>query len=127
MSPAKSGTYPVQVTLKNVLSQVTTKPDAAILTVKAPVIIAPPPPPPAPKATFKDVKLTTEGSRVNMNFFVENLPAETIQFKIAYGENANSLSNEALTFPLEKIKRPDGSYNWYISKLEPKAYSFKIF
>lgn len=123
-SPAKAGTYTIQVTLKNVLAQVTTKADAAVLTVKAPVVIAPPPP---PKAAFKDVKLTTEGSRINMNFFVENLPPETVQFKIAYGENANSLSNEVVTFPLEKIKRPDGSYNWYISKLEPKTYSFKIF
>ncbi len=57
MSPAKSGTYTVQVTLKNILTQVTTKPDAVSLTVKEPIIIAPPP---APKMTFKDVKLTTE-------------------------------------------------------------------
>lgn len=62
-----------------------------------------------------------------MNFFVENLPDTTLQFKIAYGENSNSLSNEVLTFPIEKIKRPDGSYNWYIDKLESKTYSFKIF
>ncbi len=124
MSPAKSGTYPVQISLKNVLSQMTTKPDAASLIVKEPIVIAPPP---ALKSIFKDVKLSTEWSRVNMNFFVENLPSSTIQFKIAYGENANSLSNEVLTFPIEKIIRPDGSYNWYIDKLESKTYSFKIF
>jgi hypothetical protein len=62
-----------------------------------------------------------------MNFFVENISKDVVAFKIAYGESANSLSSEVTTFPLEKIKRPDGSYNWYIDKLEPKNYSFKIF
>jgi hypothetical protein len=124
LSPLKAGTYPVQVTLKNILAQTTTKPDAATLTVKEkPVFIAPQ----APKAIFKDVKLMSEWSRVNMNFFVENISKDVVAFKIAYGESANSLSSEVTTFPLEKIKRPDGSYNWYIDKLEPKNYSFKIF
>jgi hypothetical protein len=127
VSPAKAGTYPIQVTLKNILSQTTAKPDAGTLTVKEAAVIAPPPPPPQPKAAFKDVKVTTEEGRINMNFFVENLPANTVQFKIAYGENANSLSSEVMTLPLEKIRRSDGSYNWYIDKLEPKTYSFKIF
>ncbi len=126
MSPAKAGTYAIQVSLKNVLSQVTIKADAVSLIVKEPIVVAPPPSV-VPKPIFKNVKLTTEGARMNMNFFVENLPDTTLQFKIAYGESANSLSNEVLTFPLEKIRRPDGSYNWYIDKLESKTYSFKIF
>lgn len=62
-----------------------------------------------------------------MNFFIENLPGNTAKFKIAYGENAESFSNEVMTLPIEKIQRPDGSYNWYIDKLVPKMYSFKIF
>lgn len=124
VAPVKPGVYPVQVTLKNILAQTTTKSDAAILTVKEPpVVIAPV----KPKSMFKDVKLTSEWSRVNMNFFVENLPADVVAFKIAYGESANSLSKEVTTMSLEKIKRPDGSYNWYIDKLEAKNYSFKIF
>lgn len=58
LSPAKSGTYPIQVSLKNIIAQVTNKPDAAILTVKslAPVEVVPP----ALKAVFKDVKITAE-------------------------------------------------------------------
>jgi hypothetical protein len=123
-SPAKAGTYPIQVVLKNILAQTTTKSDAAVLTVTAPVLVAPPQ---APKGIFKNVVLSSEGSRVNLNFFVENLPTDTLQFKIAYGENANSLSSDVTTLPLEKIRRPDGSYNWYIDKLPPKTYSFKIF
>ncbi len=57
ISPAKAGSYPVQVSLKNILAQVTTKTDAAILTVTAPLIIAPPQ---APKVMFKNVVISTE-------------------------------------------------------------------
>jgi hypothetical protein len=124
ISPTKSGTYPIQVSLKNILAQSTIKSDVLSLMVRDPVI---PAPLPAVKTVFKDVKLTSAGSRINMNFFVENLPSTTIKFKIAYGESANSMTNEVLTFPIEKIKHPDGSYNWYIDKLEPKTYTFKIF
>ena len=59
MSPAKAGTYPIQVSLKNVLSQITVKADAASLTVKEAIVIVPLPSA-VPKAIFKDVKLTTE-------------------------------------------------------------------
>lgn len=62
-----------------------------------------------------------------MNFFVENLPPTVTQFKIAYGESPDRLTDEVTTFTLDKIKRPDGSYNWYIDNLTPKNYSFKIF
>jgi hypothetical protein len=124
VSPIKAGSYPIQVTLKNILAQSTTKPDAGILVVKEPVIVAPPP---VPKSMFKDVKMVSEGSRININFFVENLPKDVVAFKIGYGESANSLSKEVMTLPREKIQRPDGSYNWYIDKLEPKNYTFKIF
>jgi hypothetical protein len=124
VAPAKAGSYPIQVSLKNILAQTMTKPDAATLTVREKAIVTPPP---APKSMFKDVKLTTEGSRINMNFFVENISKDIVAFKIAYGDTADTLSKEVTTLPLEKIKRLDGSYNWYIDKLEPKAYSFKIF
>ncbi len=124
ISPKTTGVYPITVNLKNILSQTTTKSDAISLTVKAPLIIAPPP---APKVAFKNVVLTSEWTRINMNFFIENLPGNTAKFKIAYGENAESFSNEVMTLPIEKIQRPDGSYNWYIDKLVPKMYSFKIF
>lgn len=102
------------------LGQSTSKPDADTLSVKEVANSA-------PKMTFKNVTLTSEGTRVNFNFFVENAPSELSNFKIAYGETADALSNEVTTFTLDKIRRPDGSYNWYIDKLDPKTYSFKIF
>lgn len=58
---------------------------------------------------------------------VENLPTDVTNFKIAYGENADTLSNEVTTWPIEKIRQSNGSYNWYIDKLEHKTYTFKIF
>jgi hypothetical protein len=79
------------------------------------------------KINFKNVTLTSAWPRINMNFFVENLPSTVIQFKIAYGESPDSLTNEVTTFTLDKIKRTDGSYNWYIDNLMPRNYSFKIF
>jgi hypothetical protein len=68
-----------------------------------------------------------EGTKVNVNFSVDNLPSDTAKFKIAYGDSANSLSTEVMTYELEKIRRPNGSYNWYIPNLSPKTYVFKIF
>jgi hypothetical protein len=62
-----------------------------------------------------------------MNFFVENIFSGVTAFKIAYGDSADALSNEVTTWPLEKIVQKNGSYNWYIDKLPPKAYVFKIF
>lgn len=64
VSPAKAGTYPVEVKLKNILSQITTKSDAEVLTVKESVVVPVVPPPPVvpetPKVSFKNVTLTSE-------------------------------------------------------------------
>lgn len=68
-----------------------------------------------------------EGTKVNLNFSVDNLPANTLKFKIVYGDTPDTLSNELLTFNLDKIVRPNGTYNWYINNLPPKNYTFKIF
>jgi hypothetical protein len=127
LSPAKPGSYPVQVNIKNVLGQMTSKSDAAILTTKAAPIPVTPPVVEAPKPAFKNVMISSDAGRVNINFFVENAPSDLSQFKIAYGENADALSNEVTTYPLEKIRQENGSYSWYIDKLPAKSYSFKIF
>ena len=58
---------------------------------------------------------------------VENMPSTLSKFKIAYGESAESMTNEVTTSSLERIRKEDGSYNWYIDKLPVKSYSFKIF
>lgn len=141
VAPAKSWNYPIEVTLKNILAQTTNKPDAAMLTVLANSIpiITPPIIPPVVESTgsvetgeilvpqFKNVVTTMEGTKVNLNFSVDNIPPNTDKFKIVYGDTADTLSNEVLTFSLEKIRRPNGTYNWYIDNLPPKNYTFKIF
>ncbi|GAB0175297.1 MAG: hypothetical protein HHAS10_11760 [Candidatus Altimarinota bacterium] len=131
VAPSKTGSYAIEVSLKNILAQATNKPDAAILKVipnPAPIVVLPPIDtgalnPPA----FKNVVTTMEGTKVNLNFSVENLPANTSRFKIVYGDTPDTLSNEVLTYTLDKITRPNGTYNWYINNLPPKNYSFKIF
>lgn len=122
-SPAKPGTYPIQVNLKNVLAQTFSKSSASILNVveKATPII------PVITAKFKNVQAVTEGSKIIFTFGVENIPSGVEKFKIAYGESADSLTSESITFVKEKIVQPDGSYKWYIANLPVKAYTFKIF
>ena len=142
VSPARPGSYPIEVSLKNILAQTTNKPDAAVLQViwgitQPPIIV-----PPISTGTiftgavdtgevivptFKNVVTTMEGTKVNLNFSVDNLPANTLKFKIVYGDTPDALSNELLTFNLDKIVRPNGTYNWYINNLPPKNYTFKIF
>lgn len=60
-------------------------------------------------------------------FGVENIPTELSQFKIAYGENADSLSEQVITKSANEIVSSGGIYSWYIDKLEPKSYTFRIF
>ena len=51
LAPAKSGTYPIQVSLKNVLAQTTVKPAAAVLNIKEKAVLI---------SGFKNVKATVE-------------------------------------------------------------------
>lgn len=117
-TPAKSGMYAVNVTMKNVLGATMAKTAAVTLNVKEKEV---------PVSTFRNVKAVGEGSKANFNFFVDNIPADVVKFKIAYGDSADSLSQEASTFELEKIRQADGSYSWYVPNLPQKTYSFKIF
>lgn len=64
---------------------------------------------------------------MTFTFSVDNAPADLDAFKIAYGESADSLSQEVITYSSGKIRGADGSYAWYIDNLEPKNYTFKIF
>ena len=79
--------------------------------------------------TFKNVKTTTTGSRVVFDFAVEDAPIDMTGFKIAYGKNADSLTQEVTTLTLDKIdsKVNSGSYTWYIDKVPADTYTFKIF
>jgi hypothetical protein len=141
VAPAKVGVYPLLVTMKNILSQTTNKPEAATLVVSgsstntgsvstgtnvstgtiATGAVTP------PKPQFKNVTITQEGNKVNLNFSLENMPSTTNKFRIAYGESPNALTSEVTTLTLDKITRTNGTYNWYIPNLPAKNYTFKIF
>ncbi len=120
-APALSGSYEINVSLKNALSKIQNKPNAItlIVTEKAvPVVTSP---------SFKNVKVTTQGSRVIFVFGVENMTNEIQKFKIAYGNNADSLTEQALTNEVSKIQSGTGEYTWYIDNLPAKTYTFKLF
>lgn len=89
--------------------------------------IAPVEPVAVPK--FKNVKTVTSGSRIIFDFGIDNLPATIKDFKIAYGQNADSLSKEVNTLPLERIPSTtqSGGYTWYIDSIPEGTYTFKIF
>lgn len=120
-APAKAGTYPVQVILTNNLAQTTTKDNAGILTTNEKTVVN------VPSPKFKNLKASTEGTRVKFNFAVENITPDTTKFKITYGSDANNLSEEAMTNSADSIKNADGTYSWYIDGLAPKTYAFKVF
>ena len=123
IAPLKAGVYDLPITQKDTLGQVKNIDSPTKLTVteklSAPVAVA----------TFKNVKTTTTGSRIVFNFAVENAPSELSSFKIAYGKNADSLSQEVTTLEMSKIasKTTTGSYTWYIDKIPADTYTFKIF
>jgi hypothetical protein len=76
---------------------------------------------------FSALKAFTEWKRVTFEFSLENAPTDLDKFKIAYGESADSLSQEVMTFSSSKIQWTGGVYTWYIDNLEPKNYTFKVF
>ena len=120
-APTLSGSYPITVSLKNTLGKTQTKTNAITLIVtekQKPVIVAP---------TFKNVKVVTTGNRATFTFAVENITSDIEKFKIAYGTNADSLTEQALTNEVSKIKNGSGEYSWYIDNLTAKTYTFKLF
>lgn len=85
--------------------------------------------PAAPITKFKNIKTTTKDSKVIFDFAVENPPDELAGFKISYGKNADSLDQEVNTLSLDKIPSSTvpGGYTWYVDKITPGTYTFKIF
>jgi hypothetical protein len=123
VAPAKAGVYKMTLGQKDSLGQSKTVDSPTSLTTTeklAAVSIAP---------TFKNIKTVTTGSRVVFDFSVENAPSDLTSFKIAYGKNADSLTQETTTLILDKIasKTNSGSYTWYIDKIPTDTYTFKIF
>ncbi len=123
ITPQKSGVYAIKINQKDSLGQSKSTDSPTSLTVTE-KLTAPTVPP-----TFKNVKTTTVGDRITFDFAVDNAPLDLTSFKIAYGKNADSLSQEVTTLPIDKIasKMNSGSYIWYIDSLPTDTYTFKIF
>jgi hypothetical protein len=119
-APAKVGSYSFDVSITDSLGQTVNKTNVGNITVveKPAEVIKNP--------AFQDVKIVTEGDRATFQFSVVNPPEDLDKFKIAYGTNADSFSNESVTYASGKIYK-NGAYTWYIDKLQPKMYYFKIF
>jgi len=130
VAPSKAGVYPLKLTQKDSLGQSKMSDSPTSLTTTDKVIQFPPViPDPSPVPAFKNIKTVTTGSRIVFDFAVDNAPSDLTSFKIAYGKNADSLSQETITYTLDKIasKTNPGSYTWYIDKIPADTYTFKIF
>ena len=95
-APSKSGSYLLSVSMVNTLGTTIDRKDVATLTVNDPVkpILVP---------RFSDIKTVTDGSKITFSFAVIDAPADLAKFKIAYGESADSLANEVMTYSTGKI------------------------
>ena len=126
IAPQNAGTYKLSISQKDALGQAkTTESEVSLTTTPKPVVL----PTLLPSPSFKNVKAVTTGSKVVFDFGVENAPTDLAGFKIAFGANADSLTQEVTTYTLDRIASPTGSgaYTWYINKIPEGTYTFKIF
>lgn len=126
IAPQNAGTYKLSISQKDALGQSkTTESEVSLTTTPKPVVL----PTLLPSPSFKNVKAVTTGSKVVFDFSVENAPTDLAGFKIAFGANADSLTQEVTTYTLDRIASPTGSgaYTWYINKIPEGTYTFKIF
>jgi hypothetical protein len=124
IAPQKAWIYKLILTQKDALGQVKTSDSPTSMTViEKPVLV------PVVLPKFKNIKTVTTGSKIVFDFGIDNSPIELKDFKIAYGQNADSLSQEVNTLPLERIPSltVSGGYTWYVDKIPEGTYTFKIF
>lgn len=129
-APAIGGTYQVNVILTNALGKTITRTGATELivtevaastgttntgTTNLPI-------------AYKNVTARAEGARLNLTFTVENAPQTLEKFKIQYGYDKNTLSQEVTTNLASTIKVAGQTnvYSWYIDNLEQKKIYYKV-
>lgn len=124
MAPQKAGIYKFLITQKDSLGQIKTSDSPVSMTVIEKTAIVP-----VATPTYKNIKTTTTGSRIVFDFGVDTPPASLAGFKIAYGKNADSLSEEVSTHTIDRIASTtkSGAYTWYIDTIPVGTYTFKIF
>lgn len=123
VAPSKEWNYTITIAQKDALGQSKSH-EADTKLVVTPKMEAPKPVP-----AFKNIKTVSRDDRVIFDFSVENASTDLHSFKIAYGTDANSLSNEVNTFSLDRIgsQEVSGGYTWYIAWLDEGTYTFKIY
>lgn len=119
VAPAKPGIYPIDVSGTTTLGQLIEKKGMSTLVVSQKIEELHP--------AFSQVKAIMKDKRVTLTFSVKDAPKELDKFKIAYGENTDSLTNESITYSSGKIQWSWWVYSWYIDLPAPKPYVFKIF
>lgn len=96
IAPQKPGTYKITITQKDALGQTKSTDASTTLTTTEKLE--------APQAqVFKNVKTTTTGSKIVFAFELDNPPTTLSSFRIAYGKNADSLSQEVSTWTLDRM------------------------
>ncbi len=125
VAPQKAGVYKLSIAQKDALGQNKTSDSPTSLTVTEKLVTVPDVVPP----TFKNIKTVVTWGKIVFDFWVENAPADLLNIKIAYGKNADTLSQEVITYPLTRIQSStnSGSYTWYVDKLPEDTYTFKLF
>lgn len=99
-APSVPGSYPIDVSMKPTTGDAIEKKNVASLIVIPKTTVEE-----APKSpTFSNLKAVTEGKRVTFSFTINDAPADLDKFKIAYGESADSLSQEITTFSSGRIQ-----------------------
>lgn len=119
-APQKEGSYPLSVSAKNATAQTVSKDAIATLTVTAKTVAPTQTAPVVTTPAFKNIKAETSDAKVQFTFAVENAPTTLDSFKITYGQTGTVNTSKA-----SKIYK-DGVYAWYIDKLSPGDYTFKI-
>ena len=134
-APNNPWSYPIDVTLKNVLWQTTEKQWALSLVVTARAVS---PVTPLPETEtgimntgsmsplFQNVRVKTSGDRATFTFELLNPPLWLSHFTIRYGDSPTSLTQEVKTYTIDRIWK-DGAYSWYVPGLAPKRWYFMIY
>ncbi len=137
-APSKSGSYLLDISLKNETGKTFEKKGISTLTIVDPIKpkeepVVEPKPEPTPvipevkPAAFKDIKTETLNNigKVVFAFAVENPPKNLGYFKIQYGKDTKTMTGEVLTHEAKTILK-DGKYSWYVPNLREGDYVFKI-
>lgn len=113
-APTATGSYSIDVTLKNDLGKVSTKTAAeTITTTELPNL-------------FKNIKSEIAAKKITFTFDLDSEPTDLAKFKFQYGTESGILAKESITFEKNNIQTKSGSYSWYLQDIDPQTRYFRI-